>query len=506
MNNTSLLSNVSMKPTHPLLMVRRRAAEFAEIEPDRLRCQRSTPLSWVRCLGSALTVSLLGFGLRFEAQALEVSRVVEFSDSTRYSAPAVGVDGKVYVGIQDYGIGMYDPRTNTRRQEYLGTVVSGPTIGHDGRVYVGINAGGRRNFFALNANTLGAEWEIALEGGITTSAAVGWDGALYVGTATGTFYCLNPRDGRIVWQRTVGGVRCSPVIGLDGHLYVAAGGSQGKHLAALSLASGQEQWRVATGEVTLTPAIGSDGTIYCGDDLGVLLAIHPNGAVRWSADLGRSVTSGITIGEDGTVFAANADGRLFAYTTTGTRRWSQTTEQVVRDAAVVGNDSRLHVVEGRWIVTRRVSDGAVVASLDRRGTHDTSGLAVKMGDWAQVSDAALTHDGILWFGNGNYLWSYSVGGGISERSPYPMGQGNLRRSGKRSPRSACVFATPGNDHRTLQAAVLGVPGKTYDIQQTSDFRAWTHLSRTTTHNGIVPMEVIFAEPLAHRFYRAVEQP
>ncbi len=488
-----------------------RASVLTRLIPDGRVCRNGPDFNskHLRPCGPARWVlGLLATGVLAGGHTMEVSKVIAFTESTRFSPPAIGVDGKVYVGIQHYGIGMYDPRTGAKKQQSLGgSVVSGPTIGLNGWVYVGINAGGRENFFALDSQTLTQQWAIALQGNIDTSAAVGRDGAIYVGTKGGwggRLYRLNPHTGDIVWWLATGDITCSPVIGQQHTLYVA----HNKSLLAVHAVNGKLLWQFPTGkgDITTTPAIGSDGTVYCGDDQGIVWAIKPDGTRRWAPDLGGSVISGITVGEDGTVFVGVAGPSLYALKPDGTVRWSKDTEGPVRNAPVVSNDGKIHLVEGKYAVTRRAADGVVLGKADRRDARADYGLPVKVNDWAQVADGLLTHEGIFWFSNGTYLWSYKVGGRASIIASYPMGQGDLSRSGRMKPAQPCFFAPLITQRGAVHGALLGMPGATYSILETEDFRTWVPLDRVTTHNGIVPLRLEYLPTPSHRFYRAVELP
>lgn len=497
-----------MRPSHSNHSGPGRRATAGIASPNHVRRVACSPEARRRRAGGLaqqLPLWALSAWLATNVHALELDKVVHFSDSTRFSPPALGVDGKVYVGIQDFGIGMYDPQTGVKKQEALGgSVVSGPTIGHDGRVYVGINAGGRANFFALNPQTLAREWAVALQGSIATSAAVGWDAAVFLGTATGEFYRLQAHDGRVVWRTTVGGVTCSPVVGKSGAVYVG----HGESLVALDVRDGRIQWRHATGKgkITTTPALGADGTLYGGDNQGVVRALTPGGALRWSRDLGRAVISGLTVGGDGSVFVGVAGPFVHALGPDGSLRWSQRTEGEVRNAPVVSNNGELHLVEGRYAVTRGTADGRLLIRRDRRGVLDDRGIKVTVNDWGQVGDGLLTHQGIFWFSNGNYLWSYRVDGRLCQEASYPMGQGDLGRSGRMRSAQARVFLAPTALPGAFECSLLGVAGKTYHILQSANLRSWTSLGRFTTHNGIVPLQVPRLTTPSQRFYKAIELP
>jgi outer membrane protein assembly factor BamB len=76
--------------------------------------------------------------------------------------------------------------------------------------------------FAVKPNGT-KRWDVSFTDGITSSPAIGVDGAVYFGCYDGNVYALNPGDGSQKWAFTVGDIiDSSPAIGADGTIYIGA--------------------------------------------------------------------------------------------------------------------------------------------------------------------------------------------------------------------------------------------------------------------------------------------
>jgi outer membrane protein assembly factor BamB len=105
------------------------------------------------------------------------------------------------------------------------------------------------------------------------------------------------------------------------------------------------------GPYKTAPAIGADGTIYlAGEDLAVI-ALYPDGSLRWNFEAtgATKFLAGVTLGPDGTVYVADEGGSVFALAgSTGQKLWqfNLTGDQPGQVVAspVVGADGTLYVV------------------------------------------------------------------------------------------------------------------------------------------------------------------
>ncbi len=174
------------------------------------------------------------------------------------STPAVGADGRIYIGRLDGGICVATPDGRTQTYEaddgVLGSVDGSPAIGVDGTVYFGTSTG---NFYARGPSTA---WGVFLGGPITSGAAIGADGTLYVesGNPNLALHAID-RSGRLKWTKPLRG-----------------------DLGA-----------------TTSPTVDHGGTIYAGDPGGFLHALASNGTQVWELGLGSSVSQPLVITADG---------------------------------------------------------------------------------------------------------------------------------------------------------------------------------------------------------------
>ena len=79
------------------------------------------------------------------------------------------------------------------------------------------------------------KWEFKTQEGVSSSPAIGADGAVYIGTQESWFYALDSKTGKVEWRKDLSGaITSSPAIGSDGTVYV---GSLGKKVYAIATSS-----------------------------------------------------------------------------------------------------------------------------------------------------------------------------------------------------------------------------------------------------------------------------
>ena len=214
-----------------------------------------------------------------------------------------------------------------------GPVESAPAIGN-GRIYIGSDDG---NLYALNPQGKPL-WKFQTGCPVRTTAAVGSDGTIYLGACISNrpeniLYAINP-SGTMKWNLTIPpkeglsrGI-LSPTIGPDGVIYI----SDFDFTILAVRPDGSVKWTMPTfGEVWDPPALAPDGTVYVGiDDPGpdgscgqCLLAINADGSVKWTAGFTRDIQGpSPAIGLDGTVYIGGAaEGAFFAINPDGTLKW-----------------------------------------------------------------------------------------------------------------------------------------------------------------------------------------
>jgi len=206
---------------------------------------------------------------------------------TLVAAPAIAQDGTIYIPSMDgYLFAVTPPAPGQQTASvkwtfdfgaHLGSMplvtsdvpVSGgdalgsgssATIGPDGTIYIGSN---NSNFYAIQPDGQ-MKWMVETKreiGGIWTTAVLSPDNStVYFGNNAGEIYALNAGDGTVRWRHDIfGSIYASPVLDSAGTLYI--GGTVG-HLFALDAATGQEIFDYDIGgPIWSAPAIRPDGTL-----------------------------------------------------------------------------------------------------------------------------------------------------------------------------------------------------------------------------------------------------
>jgi len=285
--------------------------------------------------------------------------------------PAFGADGTVYIGCGDgdFNVRAVSAGGTLLWGEQWGTALqTRPVVGHDGTIYItssddsihavsgegqelwsieevdaranGItlasdslllqedrqifderDSNWRSNYY-LVALSLGGEllWQREMGGELVGNVLVGADGTIYVSAADHTLSAFSGQ-GEPLWSADV---RCgspvgAPALGPDGMLLVAC--SEGAVVAFPR--DGSEAWIADTGAyLTTGPAVDRRGWCYVGGKR--LIALDPDGGIRWRFDGFRTPVAGIAIGAgDAVVFGAD---RLYALSGAGTVSWALRTE------------------------------------------------------------------------------------------------------------------------------------------------------------------------------------
>ena len=220
-----------------------------------------------------------------------------------------------------------------------GSIESSAAIGDDGTVYVGSGDG---NFYAVSPSGA-VKWRVPAGDRVRSSPAVAADGTVYVGSDDGNLYAISP-SGEVKWKLSIGRqIRSSPVVAQDGTVYV--GGRDGSLYAVTP--TGQARSEVNTGDVVgSSPAVSSDGTVYVGSFDDNVYAVGPSGEVKWKVLTGGDVQSSPAIGEDGTLYVGGWDQTLYAITPAGQVTWKVNTDSPVFSSPAVGADGTIYV--GLW--------------------------------------------------------------------------------------------------------------------------------------------------------------
>ena len=270
--------------------------------------------------------------------------------NTAYT-PAIGSDGRVYVGSEDQNLYALNPDGSLRWTFPTGDVVrSAPAFGADGTIFIttGNPYGGTgvAKLYAIDAN--GTEkWSFTAEQNSDWSApAVGPDGTIYAAAYNGSIYALDPADGTERWRFPLGGwPNFGLAVDLDGAVYVAAG----EAFHAIN-PDGTEKtgWPVALGSAVATtgaPVIGADGTLYIAAVTG-LHAINPDGTKKWFFPVS-AINTTPAIGDDGTIYFSLWDrGGFYAVNADGTEQCFAATGSPTGSSPVISDDGTVY--SGYW--------------------------------------------------------------------------------------------------------------------------------------------------------------
>jgi outer membrane protein assembly factor BamB len=204
-------------------------------------------------------------------------------------------------------------------------------------------------------------WAFRTAKGIFSTAIIGGDGTLYVGSADTYFYAIAP-NGHRRWRFKTGNIIDSAaVIGrYDPHL----------HTSPITFGSGDEYlyqlrtdarplprdrriiWRYrATERCTAGQGVdwwegnvelGLDGTLFAGNTGGCAYAIAPDGTLRWTYATGNSVWTDAARGDDGTTYWGSLDRAVHAVDASGHQLWQAGTLGFVVSSPALAHDGTLY--------------------------------------------------------------------------------------------------------------------------------------------------------------------
>jgi len=211
-----------------------------------------------------------------------------FSLSTNYWWEAnvvLGPDGALYAGNDDFFMYCIEPDGALRWAFRTGLLIwAAAAFGEDGTVYI---PSFDMNIYALEPKSGRLIWKTDLGNPLVSSPAIGNDGTIYQGCMDGKLYALNGATGEVKWSVKTGGhIYASAAVAEDGMVYIT---STDGSLYAVDAATGEVRWTYFTGDVIRSsPSLGPDPEgkesylIYFGGGAGLVYAIDPHGAKRWS--------------------------------------------------------------------------------------------------------------------------------------------------------------------------------------------------------------------------------
>jgi outer membrane protein assembly factor BamB len=174
-------------------------------------------------------------------------------------------------------------------------------------------------------------------------------------------------------------------------------------------------WRLKISAFTgqSSPALAPDGTIYQGTFEGKLLAISPEGKVKWKFKAGREIKSSPAVADDGTIYFGSRDGNFYALGVDGKLKWKFFTGAWNDASPAVASDGTVYFGSWNKKFYAFTSDGKLKWQFATSNVIDSS--------------PAIALDGTIYFGShdqnfyaltpdGKLKWKFATNGEI-ESSP-----------------------------------------------------------------------------------------
>jgi outer membrane protein assembly factor BamB len=210
-----------------------------------------------------------------------------------------------------------------------------------------------------------------------------------------------------------------------------------------------------------TPAIAPDGTVYLGTFYGSLVAVTPEGDIKWTFNVNCEIKSSPAIANDGTVYFGSRNRNFYALTPAGKMKWMFSTggwvdssPAIARDGTVYfgSADKNVYALNPDGSEKWKFAVGAIVNSSPAIatdgtiyfGAHNKKFYALDPGGKVQwtfltgseiISSPAISANGTIYFSsldgnlyalkmNGLELWHCHTGSAW-ESSPVTDGSGNI---------------------------------------------------------------------------------
>jgi outer membrane protein assembly factor BamB len=272
------------------------------------------------------------------------------NNGTMFAAPALGPDGKLYVGSYNHTVYAFSPQARPPDQPIAGfqvtpgadKVIADAAV-NNGRVYVGQ---GDKGIVELDPETgaVIARYTDTRYGIWSAPAFDNEKGELYVGSLDQRLYALRTDDLSYIWELELGGAIGATPLLYNGVLYV---GTFGNELVAVDPSSNPPKVinRFKTrGWVWSTP-VAHDGALYFGDLKGYVYALDiETFQLRWEAtdtEHPGGIRGKVAV-VDGKVIAGSESKYLRAYDEkTGSVHWTSgtpATDRILSDLIVIGPD------------------------------------------------------------------------------------------------------------------------------------------------------------------------
>jgi len=291
-------------------------------------------------------------------------------------SPVIGTDGKVYFAC--YSESLYAVRPNGTLDWARSVVLdvnSAPAVGLDGNIYVATTRGTSGWKLWAFTPTGDTAWTFPLDGGADfASPAVGPDSTVYVGAGR-HLYAVGA-DGDLRWRDTLTAQASScPAVADDSTLYLTTG----SFLYCVSADSGWRWRRSLGGSNYSAPAVDASGLVYVGSAQGSFHVFAPDSTELWSMATPDDVWASPAIGPGGRVYFGCMDGSFHALEGGGTSVAEELPGPLPRSTVLLPNPStgvvRLPVPAEPGCRVRVVSAAGTTVGMNPQGNRlDLSSL------------------------------------------------------------------------------------------------------------------------------------
>ncbi len=185
---------------------------------------------------------------------------------------------------------------------------------------------------------------------------------------------------------------------------------------------GAIKWTYQAGlEIWSSPAVADDGTIYFGSRDRNLYALAPDGKLKWKYLTGAWIDSSPAIGTDGTVYFGSWDHNFYALTAGGQLKWKFATDALITSSPAVATDGTIYFGSHDQKLYALTADGKLKWAFKSRAEIDSS-PAIAADGTAYISST----DGNLYavHPDGSEAWHLHTGG-FTASSPALDEKGNL---------------------------------------------------------------------------------
>ena len=226
-----------------------------------------------------------------------------------------------------------------------------------------------------------------------------------------------------------GETESSPALALDGTIYI---GTFHGWLLAIS-PDGKIKWKFRTKvEIKSSPAIAADGTIYFGSRDRNFYALTPKGKLKWRQTTGGWVDSSPAIAADGTVYFGSWDKTFYAVAPDGKLKWKFATSNLLTTSPAIAANGTIYFCSHDKCLYALTPDGKLKWKFLTGAEIDSSPTIA-----ADGSIYFQSTDGIFYAlrPDGSELWRQRLGG-FTPSSPVLDADGN-------------IYVMAGNDHVSL---------------------------------------------------------